>query len=301
MRLMKATPILAPVKRAVSFGSGSVPNTLLNTQPYYRGTWVFKDPSPALSSSSAPFNYVIQLTWTLDEDGNYEKETPKFYRLRKGANSPHHNLDIKLLELGAQKGWQFNLISMQPVRKVTVPAILKHFADHVQISSKIHKHPNVRFVTNDTVGASLKLLASRLDKIYTFGIKDTYYKVNCMAMWYHSQSADATPCWGLNITHDDWQTRLADLEHLETGRAIQWKDTDRAFLPPDGLSSFHIKDESVDAAMSNLNISDREDHDYDGIRLLLNKLMELSTFINRSTSSSILHPAPPVSSSSLLD
>jgi hypothetical protein len=43
---------------------------------------------------------VVQLDWTDDEEGLYEKSAPRFYRLEPGMGGPRKNMDINLLELG---------------------------------------------------------------------------------------------------------------------------------------------------------------------------------------------------------
>jgi hypothetical protein len=42
---------------------------------------------------------VIQLEWTEDEDEDYEKMAPIFYRLKPGTIVPAEKMDINLLEL----------------------------------------------------------------------------------------------------------------------------------------------------------------------------------------------------------
>jgi hypothetical protein len=43
---------------------------------------------------------VVQIDWTEDEDGMYEKMSPVFYRLKPGNAAPIERMDINLLELG---------------------------------------------------------------------------------------------------------------------------------------------------------------------------------------------------------
>jgi hypothetical protein len=44
--------------------------------------------------------FVVQVDWTDDEEGRYEKGTPRFYRLEPGKGGPKKNMDVNLLELG---------------------------------------------------------------------------------------------------------------------------------------------------------------------------------------------------------
>jgi hypothetical protein len=97
-RLLHADHLLEPTAAGTSFGFANKPAALSETRwsPTLRGTWVLKDPNALQSTSS---HYVVQIHWTMDEDGLYEKEYTKFYRLGPGSNAPIENLDIKLLEL----------------------------------------------------------------------------------------------------------------------------------------------------------------------------------------------------------
>jgi hypothetical protein len=114
---------LEPTKSAAFFGY--IPESLTKTRPIFRGTWVFRDPDSAVSFSratprhagrpaplsrnsthkddSAPAPsclYVIQVDWTDDEEGQYEKGVPIFHKLKHGKQGPNKNLDVSMLELG---------------------------------------------------------------------------------------------------------------------------------------------------------------------------------------------------------
>jgi hypothetical protein len=97
-RLLCADHLLEPTAAGTSFGFSNKPAALSEAKwfPTLRGTWVVKDPNALQSMSS---HYVVQVHWTMDEDGLYEKEYTKFYRLESGSMAPKENLDIKLLEL----------------------------------------------------------------------------------------------------------------------------------------------------------------------------------------------------------
>jgi hypothetical protein len=47
-----------------------------------------------------PGMIVVQVDWTDDEEGKYEKLAKRFYRLEHGKSGPGKNMDINLLELG---------------------------------------------------------------------------------------------------------------------------------------------------------------------------------------------------------
>jgi hypothetical protein len=122
-RLMSCDNYLEPTKSAAYFGY--TPETLETTRPTFRGTWVFRDPNCAYSLPQAPVRhagrpapllqkpnnnenaapsstslFVVQIDWTDDEEGSYEKGTPRFYKLGPGKRGPTKNTDINLLELG---------------------------------------------------------------------------------------------------------------------------------------------------------------------------------------------------------
>ncbi|KAJ4296553.1 hypothetical protein N0V90_006598 [Kalmusia sp. IMI 367209] len=288
-RLKGATHLLEPTNP--STGYGDVPNTLAETLPTLRGSWVFKDPNVSGSSHTLSPNYVVQVHWTLDEDGLYEKDKISYYRLDQDCTDPKENMNIKLLELGESRAWQFSLLSMTPVNKTLAPTALRHFADQVRIKQNIGPGSKEPFTNFGDINASSKLITGRLDKVYTFGIKNSSYKVNVVAMWYPGKIVHV-PCWGLHVCHSDWQSHLAELEHLQQGRVGQWGDTIRAFLPDDGLSSFHV-DRDENTSMNNLRIDDERPQD--GIRLLMTKLMELSKIISQSSGNTVQDPAIPVS------
>lgn len=121
---MTKTEILEPTRSATYFGH--LPSSLEKTLPTFRGTWVFRDPNSADSVSRAaparhagrplPLNqqpvnsataqsperitYVVQIDWTDDEDGEYEKGAPMYYKLEAGEKGLKEHMDINLLELG---------------------------------------------------------------------------------------------------------------------------------------------------------------------------------------------------------
>ncbi|UPX10799.1 uncharacterized protein EKO05_0001438 [Ascochyta rabiei] len=121
----------------------------------------------------------------------------------------------------------------------------------------------------------------RLDKIYSFGIRETCYKAELTAMWYPKQSL---PCWGLAVRHTEWATHLAELERLQTGHQANWGDTVSTFLPADGGSSIFL-DEDDDLGVSKLKLdSDAEGlqqgPSWEGVRILTNILLQLSGIVS---------------------
>lgn len=120
---MSRDDVMEPTKSTAYYGY--TPETLDKTRPTFRGTWVFQDPDRAVSlprpaprhagrpmplsqknannEDVAPFLaclYVIQVDWTDDEEGKYEKGVPRFYKLKPGKSGPTKNMDVNMLELG---------------------------------------------------------------------------------------------------------------------------------------------------------------------------------------------------------
>jgi hypothetical protein len=120
---MSVDSILEPIKSSAYYGH--TPSSLDKTCPIFKGTWVFRDPNSATDPPRAPPRhvgrpvplaqkilandnahpppiglFVVQVEWTDDEEGNYEKGTPRFYKLDAGKNGPKKNMDVNLLELG---------------------------------------------------------------------------------------------------------------------------------------------------------------------------------------------------------
>jgi len=64
-----------------------------------------KDVKPALSATfylqehNSHQTIVVVISWTLDEDGIYEKMVPKFFKLPPKQTDPKDHLDINLIEL----------------------------------------------------------------------------------------------------------------------------------------------------------------------------------------------------------
>jgi hypothetical protein len=111
---MSKDDILEPIRHGGYFGC--LPASLSETRPTLRGTWVFRDPNSAPTrhagrSSITSYDkedgfippaasFVIQVDWIEDDEGQYEKGPPRFYRLEAGKGRPKKNMDINLLELG---------------------------------------------------------------------------------------------------------------------------------------------------------------------------------------------------------
>lgn len=119
---MARADVLEPTRSAAYYGY--IPSSLSETRPIFRGTWVFRDPNSAISlprvasrhagrpvplnqNSTAKDNaappsslYVVQVDWTNDEEGQYERGLPMFYKLKPGQPGPVKNMDVNMLELG---------------------------------------------------------------------------------------------------------------------------------------------------------------------------------------------------------
>jgi len=293
---------LEPTKSGAYFGH--TPEKLKDTRPTFRGTWVFRDPNssavppqvaqrhagrpaplqkPMENAQPAPISlFVIQIDWTDDEEGMYEKGTPMFYKLPPGMSGPKKNMDINLLELGESRAWHFALESLIPVPRKTVSPVLVGFADRVAMRRDYDISSTESFAQwDDTPNIKRHLQTGRLDSIYSFGIKDTCYKAELTAMWYPQQKL---PVWGLAVRHPEWASHLAELESLAIGRQASWEDTISTFLPDDGQSSSYIDDDSEDCGMRRLKLDDSDDAPpRDGIRILTDKLMRLSEIVSSVT------------------
>jgi hypothetical protein len=224
--------------------------------------------------------FVVQVDWTDDEDGLYEKTDTRFYKLEPGKMAPKMNMDINLLELGESRGWHFALESLIPVSRKLVSPVLVGFAERVTMKPKYDARSTESFAQWDMTPTIKKHLQNgRLDKIYFFGIQNTCYKVELTAMWYPGQKL---PVWGLAVRHTEWATHLAELERLPVGCQADWGHTLTKFLPDDGLMS--NLDDNGDLGMEHLTLSDRnEAPPRDGIRILMEKLMQLSEIVSSVT------------------
>jgi len=104
--MMAADHLFEPSAPIMFFGDS--PQTLQETWPFFRGTWVFQDPNlpsgqqsrSGTQGNQASSNFVVQIDWHKNGDDMYDKDPPRYYRLLPGASAPKTNIDIKLLELG---------------------------------------------------------------------------------------------------------------------------------------------------------------------------------------------------------
>ncbi|KAI4686537.1 uncharacterized protein J4E84_005818 [Alternaria hordeiaustralica] len=306
--LCTANEFLEPTKSSAYFGS--TPKSLQGTRPMFRGTWVFTDPSsvvapprepvavrhagrpkappqvPASTTtpSAAPQSefIVVQVDWTDDEEGLYEKTTTRFYKTDQGRKSPRKNMDINLLELGESRGWHFALESLIPVAAKSISPVITGFADRVKMRPNHDYRSTESFAEWDQTPTVKKHLRNgRLETIYSFGIKQTCYKVEATCMWYPGQRL---PVWGLCVRHSEWATHLAELERLPVGRKADWGHTVATFLPDDGQSCYSSAVEDEDFGMRNLDLGPGvEAPPRDGIRILMDKLLQLSAIVSSVT------------------
>ncbi|KAF1915204.1 hypothetical protein BDU57DRAFT_265645 [Ampelomyces quisqualis] len=302
-RLMTKTKILEPTRSATYFGH--MPSSLETTQPTFHGTWVFRDPNSAdgvphaaptrhagrpVPLNQLPVNsatarapekiiYVVQIDWTDDEEGEYEKGAPRYYRLETGEKGLQEHMDVNLLELGESRGWQFALESMVPVPLKTVPPILTNFADRLKMRPNYSPSFTESFAEWDATSTVKRCLQTgRLDSIYRFGLKGTCYKVELIAMWYPQKKL---PIWGLSVRHSEWETHLAELESLSVGRKAGWDEDTMSMFFPQGGQSFADAKEALNT--EELCLDDRKVPTGDGLAVLVNKLMAVSEVISSVT------------------
>ncbi|KAF2002946.1 hypothetical protein P154DRAFT_487968 [Amniculicola lignicola CBS 123094] len=298
-RLMNADHVLEPVKSVEGF-FGYTPATLKDTKPTYRGTFVLHDPdkSHIHRSSTAPRNpgrptpppgsnamqqqkplelnlIVVQIDWTEDEDGMYEKMAPRFFKLKTGQSGAMAHMDINLLELGESKAWSFTLESMIPVRKLTLSPVIVGFADSVKMKPGYKPESNEPFATYNRT-PSVKFQFFRLDRVYTFGICKTLYRVEAKAMWYPGQTI---PCWGLVIRHTEWGMHLSPLEKLSPGNGANFgSDSIKTFIPDGGVSSSHALDDTeLEDQLEQIQLENTSLDD--GMVILIEKLLQLSEIV----------------------
>lgn len=177
---------------------------------------------------------------------------------------------------------------MIPCKTVLAPAAIHRFADEVQIRPNYDIASKLPFV-DFNARSSLRLLTGRLDKMYTFDIKKTGYKVNLSSLWYPGANV---PCWGLNVYHNDWRSLLATTEQMRPGERGAWSNTLGTFLPDDGL----FCNPNASETPPKVDPTTGQPLPGDGIRLLTTKLMELSQVIYQSDSAGAPdYPAIPPS------
>ncbi|KAJ4361164.1 hypothetical protein N0V95_002133 [Ascochyta clinopodiicola] len=223
--------------------------------------------------------------WTDDGEGVYDKTDSRFYKLEAGKGGAKVNMDINLLELGESRAWSFALESMMPMPRSMAPPVLTGFAERVVIRPGYDMASSDSFAKWDkspSVDASLQHW--RLDKVYSFGVRETCYNAELTAMWYPKQSL---PCWGLAVRHTEWATHLAELERLQTGHQASWSNAIVTFLPKDGGSSIAL-DEDDDWALSKLKLGSNAEElqqgpSWEGVRTLTNTLLRLSGIVSLVT------------------
>ena len=127
---------------------------------------------------------------------------------------------------------------------------------------------------------SLKLEMARLNKIYTFRVKNMGYNVEFLEMWHPFQTK--LPFWGMTVRHREWSTHLSELERLPQGRAVDFGDIVETFLPQNGVTSADEKEGDHDLPqLHRLGLDeDSSPPARDGIRKLVNLLLTLSRLIN---------------------
>lgn len=175
---------------------------------------------------------------------------------------------------------------MVPIPRSTAPPVLMDFAHHV-VLQPVYDVTSTQSFTMWNRGPSVNRLLrhGREDKIYSFGVRETCYKVEITAMWYPDQKV---PCWGIAVRHVEWATHLAELERLQTGHQASWGDTIATFLPKDGGSSSVLEEED-DYGVSKLKLKGIEvparGPSREGIRTLTNILLQVSEIVSSVTTS----------------
>ncbi|KAF2019000.1 hypothetical protein BU24DRAFT_326190, partial [Aaosphaeria arxii CBS 175.79] len=232
-RFRSSKDLLEPVK-SISSPFGTQPEALEDIRPVFRGTWYIVDPNegpprPAAARNTGnkttqkpavPKLVVVRIEWSEDEDGEYEKMTPCYYQIKDGATEPQEHMDINLFELGQSRLWRFSLDSMDLLSKQTVSPVIIAFAESVSMKSNYDISSEGAFATWRTSPSVYLYDGCYMEKVYTYGIRGSEYRVDARQMWFSHQSK---PCWGVTVRHRDWETLLNQLERLPTGHGADWK------------------------------------------------------------------------------
>lgn len=100
------------------------------------------------------------------------------------------------------------------------------FAEQVELVPQAIKDATCRkpFVTWPQGRHVPKMLRSRLERTYTFKLRDTEYKVDATSAWYPGspQEQQYAPLSLLSIRHDEWSTHLSHLETMGAGNDPGW-------------------------------------------------------------------------------
>ena len=165
------------------------------------------------------------------------------------------------------------------MHKSAVSPIILSFADQVRLKNGFEKYvaEHSPFVNFPQI-RSLKIINGRLDKTYSFGVRETSYQVQATAMWYKG-SGKIEPCWGCSLHHKDWKMHLAPLETLPPGRSADFGDSIKTFFPDDGDTA--TSDPEATANLLSLLNLDEEDYSpaSPGIKYLGQLLAKISQVI----------------------
>ena len=179
------------------------------------------------------------------------------------------------------RAWSFALESMTPVTRSNVPPIVTEFAQRTVVKPGFDVTSTQSFAEWDITPSirNLMLPMGRLDKIYSFGVQTTCYKVELTAMWYPGQ---LSPCWGLAVRHSEWATHLAELDLLQTLHHANWvRNILHTFLPNDGGSSVQTAED--DFGMGALRVDEHcptpQRLPHEGVRTLVDILLQLSKIV----------------------
>lgn len=193
--------------------------------------------------------------------------------------------------MSRSRGWTFALESLIPVSRQLVSPALVGFAKSVSMPPKYNITSKESFARWEPTPTIQRYLTNhRLDKIYSFGLRNTCYKLEATAMWYPRQQK--TPVWGLAVRHVQWATYLAELERLPMGNKAGWGDLVTTFLPEDGQMSAPAV---VDGDGNQEKKTGKATHadeavasSHHGIRLLGEKLIQISTVVSSATGGGVI-------------
>jgi hypothetical protein len=119
------------------------------------------------------------------------------------------------------------------MQKSTVHTAITSFVKGISMNPEYAKDltSRARFAKANS-SPSAKIQFSRLEKIYTFGIKKKDYQVEAIAIWYPQQDV---PLWGLTVRHKEWPMLFDGQESLRPGSGADWsEDVVGDFFPNNG-------------------------------------------------------------------
>lgn len=162
--------------------------------------------------------------------------------------------------------------SVLPIPRHTVPIEIQASIKDAKVKAKFDPRSKDPFVAWRT---SRLFHTGRMEMVYSFGVRETCYKVELSKIWYPKKE----PCWGVNVRHQNWNNLLVILERLPTGETVNWGNAIEKFFPQDGqMPGVNAKVKKEGLGMQKLCLEDPDPTA--GIKLLVTILMQLSEIVH---------------------